>query len=600
MLALECSSKRLLQEAAAHFASVRNLLHYLAFRRHDLRHLQKSLASVGVSSLGRAESCVLANVEAVVEILRRLLNEPSSEGMASALSSVEGKALLQRNTESLLGPVPDQRFVRVMVTMPSEAATHYELVRELVQSGMNCMRINCAHDGPDTWGKMIANLRRAERELAKRCQVAIDLAGPKLRTGALQPGPQVIKWRPHRDDLGTVVAPACIWLTPTEEPQVPPPTTTAVLPVARSWLALLNPGDRIDFTDARGATRWLDVSEKVGPSRRTTSDQTSYVTTGTILHHRRSAHCGEQSSFGTTPVGPLPPKVRPLFLNKGDRLLLTRDPSPGRPARLDNAGNVLRPATIPCTLPEVFADVRPGESVWLDDGKIGGIIHCVTPEEVEVKIICAPLKGAKLGADKGINLPNSDLHLPALTPADIDNLPFVAKHADMVGFSFVQRPEDVEELQRRLTQLGASHVGIVLKIETRRGFEQLPNLLLAVMRSERAGVMIARGDLAVECGYERLAEVQEEILWVCEAAHMPVIWATQVLESLAKAGQPSRAEITDAAMGERAECVMLNKGPHIVQAVEVLDNILQRMQAHQDKKRSKLRPLRLAEHLQHG
>jgi pyruvate kinase len=119
----------------------------------------------------------------------------------------------------------------------------------------------------------------------------------------------------------------------------------------------------------------------------------------------------------------------------------------------------------------------------------------------------------------------------------------------------------------------------------------LPDLLLAAMRSQSFGVMIARGDLAVECGYERLAEVQEEILWLCEAAHVPVIWATQVLETLAKSGMPSRAEITDAAMGERAECVMLNKGPHIVDAIRVLDNILQRMQAHQSKKQSMLRRL---------
>jgi pyruvate kinase len=134
----------------------------------------------------------------------------------------------------------------------------------------------------------------------------------------------------------------------------------------------------------------------------------------------------------------------------------------------------------------------------------------------------------------------------------------------------------------------------VLKIETRQGFERLPNLMLAAMRQHSAGVMIARGDLAVECGFERTAEVQEEILWICEAAHMPVIWATQVLESLAKKGQPSRAEITDAAMGERAECVMLNKGPHIVEAVTALDDILRRMQAHQAKKSSRLRQLHLS------
>ena len=108
--------------------------------------------------------------------------------------------------------------------------------------------------------------------------------------------------------------------------------------------------------------------------------------------------------------------------------------------------------------------------------------------------------------------------------------------------------------------------------------------------------MIARGDSAVECGYERLAEEREEILWVCEAAHVPVVWATRVLETLAKDGLPSRAEITDAAMGERAECVMLNKGPYVVEAVRALDDILRRMQSHQSKKRSMLRPLKLADH----
>ncbi len=137
-------------------------------------------------------------------------------------------------------------------------------------------------------------------------------------------------------------------------------------------------------------------------------------------------------------------------------------------------------------------------------------------------------------------------------------------------------------------------MAIVLKIETRRGVENLPDLLLTAMRWPCCGVMIARGDLAVECGFERLAEVQEEILWISEAAQVPVIWATQVMETLAKDGMPSRAEITDAAMGRRAECIMLNKGPYVVDAVRVLEDILRRMRDHQTKKGSRLRKLRLA------
>jgi pyruvate kinase len=181
-----------------------------------------------------------------------------------------------------------------------------------------------------------------------------------------------------------------------------------------------------------------------------------------------------------------------------------------------------------------------------------------------------------------------------MTDKDVCDLEFVARHADMVALSFANTVEDVRTLMGHLADYGDAAPAVVLKIETVNGFRNLPAMLLAAMASPRCGVMIARGDLAVESGFERLAEVQEEILWLCEAAHVPVIWATQVLESLAKTGAPTRAEITDAAMGHRAECVMLNKGPHILETVRTLDDILRRMQGHQFKKQSMLRELRLA------
>ncbi|MDQ3703520.1 MAG: pyruvate kinase [Chloroflexota bacterium] len=224
------------------------------------------------------------------------------------------------------------------------------------------------------------------------------------------------------------------------------------------------------------------------------------------------------------------------------------------------------------------------------------MIRSVDAGELRVEITRARPTGTRLRAEKGINLPDTDLPVGALTEKDLADLPFIAANADMVGLSFVRLPQTVHELQSQLQRLG-SKVGIVLKIETRRAFEQLPLLVLAAMRSPAAGVMIARGDLAIETGYERLAEVQEEILWLAEAAHLPVIWATQVLETLAKKGQPTRAEITDAAMAERAECVMLNKGPHIVEALQTLDDILQRMGEHQSKKVALLRQLRAWTHL---
>jgi pyruvate kinase len=168
---------------------------------------------------------------------------------------------------------------------------------------------------------------------------------------------------------------------------------------------------------------------------------------------------------------------------------------------------------------------------------------------------------------------------------------FAARRADMLSVSFLRREDDVDAIRAALARMGAPDLAIVLKIETQAAFINLPTILLHAMRSPRVGVMIARGDLAVEMGYARLAEVQEEILWLAESAHLPVIWATEVLDRLATTGRPSRAEVTDAAMAQRAECVMLNKGPYIALAIAELDDILRRMARHQRKTMPLLRPL---------
>jgi pyruvate kinase len=599
MLELEASSLADCAEVQPeHRASARNLMHYLALRRHDIRHLQSQLAELGLSSLGRTEPHVLSALDAVVNLLKRL---DGSEEAGAQLSDGspglgEGALLVEKNTKILLGAPPTGRHVRIMVTMPSEAASDYELVRDLLLRGMDCMRINCAHDGPEGWSAMIGNLRRAEKETKKRCKVAMDLAGPKLRTGPVQPGPAALKYRPKRDALGRVLSPARIWLTPSSSPEIPPEPEDAVIPVPQIWLERLKPKDRVRFTDARGASRTMTVVGVVGNSRWAEATRTAYIVPGLALEIREPARKGAAARVWRTQVGDLSAKQQSLRLKLGDTLVLTRSLEPGRPAERDNQGKLVRPAQIGVSLPEFFDGVRSGEPIWLDDGKIGGVIHSVAPENVSVEITQARPSGEKLGPEKGINVPESVLGLSSLTKEDLEALQFVVQNADIVGYSFVRSEADVLALQSRLAGLGAGeNLGIILKIETREGFDQLPRLLLAAMRSRAVGVMIARGDLAVECGYQRLAEVQEEILWICEAAHVPVIWATQVLESLAKNGIPSRSEITDAAMGERAECVMLNKGPYIVTAVRILDDILRRMQAHHEKKRSMLRKLHLAD-----
>ncbi|RNC70402.1 MAG: pyruvate kinase [Desulfuromonadales bacterium] len=575
-------------------ASACNLLHYLALRRRDIRPLQTTLASLGLSSLGRAEKHVFSSLQSVLSMLRLAAGMPAHPPEENRLDFAAGQELLHHHTERLLGPKPGGRTTRIMVTMPGEAAEDYLLVREMLAAGMDCMRINCAHDGPEAWGRMVENLRRAKRELGRRCRILMDLAGPKLRTGQVESGARVVKWRPRRDPFGRVLEPARVWLYPAGTQHEPDAPADAALPLSGGWLSRLRVGDRVEFEDARGAQRELKIVGGEGLCRWAEAVQTSYVSPGAVF--RRN---GRKTGAGVARVADFSPPDPHILLKPGEMLLLTRDQIPGRGAQFDSRGRLVAPASVACTLPEMFDAVRPGERIWFDDGKIGGIVRSASGDQVRVEITHARPQGERLRAEKGINLPDTRFSLSALTSKDEEDLRFIVGHAHMVGMSFVQRVEDVRRIQELLAEMGGAELGILLKIETRRGFEMLPDLLLEVMKAPVAGVMIARGDLAVECGYERLAEVQEEILWLCEAAHMPVVWATQVLESLARTGLPSRAEITDAAMGERAECVMLNKGPHILDAMRVLDNILQRMEEHQSKKSPLLRQLRWWERADH-
>ena len=585
-----------------HQRSARNLAHYLALRQHDLRRLQEQLTLLGLSSLGRAEGHVLSTVLAVQRAISALLGQADLQPTVAAnpqtrpVEIAEGAQLLAANTDTLLGPAPPDRHVRIMVTMPSEAATDYQLVRDLLQNGMDCMRINCAHDGPEAWLSMIQNLHKARQATGHTCRILMDIPGPKLRTGPIEPGPAILKCRPTRDIYGRVTHPAQIWLTPASHPEPAPPSATASLTLSDRFLQNLLHGDEIHLHDARRSPRTLRITRTAGTNRWAEARHTIYFKPGLQLratHHPAKAHNAAPKHF-TTRIASLPPLAQTLLLKPGDTLLLRRGQTLGKQATRNRAGKTITPAEIGISLPEALDHAQPGQPVWLDDGKIGGIIRAVAPTFTTVEITQARPEGENLAAEKGINLPETQIPIPALTQEDIATLPFIVQHADLIGYSFVRTPDDVQHLVDHLKDLNGLHLGIILKIETRHGFDNLPSLILTAMQARSIGVMIARGDLAVECGYQRLAEVQEEILWICEAAHIPVVWATQVLESLARKGIPSRSEISDAAMGERAECVMLNKGPYIVTAVKVLADILTRMQAHHQKKQSMLRQLHLA------
>lgn len=570
-------------------ASARNLLHYVALRQFDIGELQERLAELGLSSLGRAEHHVLASIHAVQHALLRLYSDETAGSDTGHLPFPPGEKRLQLHARALLGEPPAKRAVPIMVTLPTQAADDCDYVRDLVAAGMDLARINCAHDTRETWSGMVRNVRRASEELGKPCRIMMDLGGPKFRTGLLEPGPKVLRLRPRRDALGQVHAPRRVRFVPEDEPWTG--TKSAVVPIPRRAIELAEIGDVIRFRDTRGRRRKLEVAVKDNKGLVLELYKTAYIGTG-LSFRLLSRTTGEEAEFR---FGELPPVEEPIVLQVGDILVLNSDGMPGAPAVRDKKDNVTVPAHVSCQPVEIFGQVSVDDPVSLDDGRIEGVVEKVSNGEIVLRITSAKPTGSRLRSNKGVNFPGTDLELAGVTAKDREDLAFVVEHADAVALSFVRRPDDVIALQEELRKYPDRNVPIVAKIETKRAFNALPQILLAVMRQYPAGMMIARGDLAVECGWVRLAEIQEEMLWICEAAHVPVIWATQVLEGAAKRGTPTRAEITDAAMSQRADCVMLNKGPNILGAIHTLDKILRKMQRHHDKKSARLARLSISD-----
>jgi pyruvate kinase len=272
----------------------------------------------------------------------------------------------------------------------------------------------------------------------------------------------------------------------------------------------------------------------------------------------------------------------------GDRLVLRALPP-------DEAAGA-PPFQVQCTPASILDRLAVGTVVLVDEGRLEARVEEITEAGARAVVTRTPPGGMRLKPEKGLNFPGTDLGMPALTDKDRADLDVIVANADLIGYSFVQEVSDIEALWAEIEPragLRASRLpGLILKIETEHAVQRLPELIVAAAGRLPVGIMIARGDLGVEVGFQRLAELQEELLWLAEAAHTPVIWATQVLDRLVKEGTPTRAEISDVVLAQRAECVMLNKGDFLLEALAIVDDVFRRMEGHQHKKTARLRALR--------
>ncbi len=267
------------------------------------------------------------------------------------------------------------------------------------------------------------------------------------------------------------------------------------------------------------------------------------------------------------------PKIRigrlrdgaPVLLAPGDVLRIVVGDDPGHPGRV---------STTYADLPRV---VRAGDVLLLDDGRIELQVQAIDGREVRTVVV----DGGVLGEHKGINVPGVELPFIGLTAKDAEDLRFgVNMGVDFVALSFVQSADDLRQAREALRVAGAPDVPLVAKLERPQAIERLEDIL-----RESDAVMVARGDLGLELPLERVPRVQKEVTRRARALGVPVIVATQVLESMRSEPRPTRAEVSDAAnaVDDGVDAIMLAGetaiGNHPVRTVAMLDRVIREAEA---------------------
>lgn len=566
--------------------SLDNLLCYLVLREQNLSALQIRLSEEGLASLAMSESNVLFSIE---QVLKHFGIKPVTTSSLHKIDPQSGRLLMTLRSKLMFGSMPKERNTHIMVTLDSSDIYQYELIEQLLENGIDIARINCAHNTAREWKLLVETLRGVEEQLlqngkmveGRRCMILMDLGGPKIRTGPMEPkvrpiqisAPKDIHGRPLRLVEGFLDSEASETEVLNLERATSSSFVIAISKINYGGLGGLRIGQKITFKDARdGRPRNLTVLERISPTKvRIGLEHTAFLKEGIKLECQINDSDNDPKCSFT--VGVTKPQPNEISVEDGNLLRLYRD------TRLGHGGDSNHfsddPAGISCTYPHILDQVKVGHRVFIDDGKIEAIVRSSKKEYLELEIVSPHGIIAKIKSNKGMNFPDSGIKTPALTLDDIKNLDFIVEHADMVGLSFVHGPQDIYDLHKELTKRNRADMGIVAKIETSDSVHNLARTLIAGLDLPKFAVLIARGDLAVEVGFENLAFIQEDILCLCEAAHIPVILATQILESLTESGLRSRPEIADALiMGRRAECVMLSNGPNILEAVRTLARLL--------------------------
>lgn len=571
------------------YKSLLNLRHYLILRSQDRTKLQEKLFLLSLSSLGRSYAHVAWSVDTLYQQVDAVLNcriTKGSSGFSSDLTIKNAIEISSSNSNLLCGGKKNSRFSRqatsIMVTLPSNAADNDGvLIHDLAKVGVNAFRINTAHDDETTWRAMANIIARINASCDKESQIKIfvDLAGPKIRTGKIRKIKIPITVGSNKIEKEVLIFHSKeMETTPESTDDITQQKKPARIVINKKIYKKLKVNSTLKIVNNNSKKAYITITDLNDEFARGYINKKIYLEDSSKVYKKRTQGA----------ILNIQKQTEPIRLRKGDLLVIGEGDIEGKAAVYDKDMKLVKPAYISCSFSGIAKHINVGDKVFIDDGNIG--LEVIEKEDTVItcKVTLAKENGTLLKEEKGINFPDSNIVAAALTQSDKENLLCVIDFADHINLSFTQSAQDVRDLKNLLKKSDREDIGIVAKIETKQALSNIPEILEELLDWSKSGIMIARGDLAIEVGFENLAYVQESLLDICDAAHVPVIWATQVLENQMKNNLPSRAEITDAAMSGRAECVMLNKGPFAIDTIGVLKHILHDMHLISKKNRQLL------------
>lgn len=260
-----------------------------------------------------------------------------------------------------------------------------------------------------------------------------------------------------------------------------------------------------------------------------------------------------------------------VYLEEGSQFTLTTEQIEGNNTRCSQ------------TYKDLPKDVKAGDTILIDDG----LIQLTVEEVTDTDVVCRVVNGGELGQKKGINVPNVEVKLPAITEQDKNDILFgIEQGIDFIAASFVRNAEAIKEIKELLRANGGERIDVIAKIENAEGVHNIDKIIKAA-----DGVMVARGDLGVEIPAHEVPHIQKMIIRKCNESYKPVITATQMLDSMMRAPRPTRAEVTDVANAiyDGTDAIMLSgetaMGKYPEQAVQMMVKIAECTEPYMTHKR---------------